>query len=420
MVLVQASDVLHDDFELKSLSFAFLDRLFFPSLNNVGMRVLTLLVLFSVFIHFGCNRAETVSLDDMYFFELVDTLRIDLMNDFGFVTNRAVDGYSLAYTYQEGVFHLINMSGEVEYSIDRRGEGPGEYSPNLSFATIFNGNFVFMDIRNLHFYGFNGDWIKSIPYQNSEVGVQAGIPGSDLYFFDSSRFVVPNQNIGYLGMSPVSLALLDTIPLWIEYNFSDATGQYEKSNLGLMDTTGILYSKLKYPNYQSMIWLQDGFLWQIPQISATLYQYRIGSSVYPLDKISLGIPNFKDPINLNIESPEIDNFKSFNKISAMNSSIGYVVPMDDGNFFAIYGTGVPEYEYDRLIEDGNLPEKESYGYYFDRTQSKGYSIPLPKNGDHSSFWNKVSYLGGDKFLFVFDNKIERDFYQGGVFILKER
>lgn len=277
-----------------------------------------------------------------------------------------------------------------------------------------------MDIRNLHFYSFNGDWIKSIPYQNSEVGVQAGIPGSDLYFFDSSRFVVPNQNIGYLGMSPVSLALLDTIPLWIEYNFSDATGQYEKSNVGLMDTTGILYSKLKYPNYQSMIWLQDGFLWQIPQISATLYQYRIGSSVYPLDKISLGIPNFKDPINLNIESPEIDNFKSFNKTSAMNSSIGYVVPMDDGNFFAMYGIGVPEYEYDRLIENGNLPEKESYGYYFDRTQSKGYSIPLPKNGEHPSFWNKVSYLGGDKFLFVFENNIERDFYLGGVYSLKKK
>lgn len=420
MVQVQASDVRHDDLELMSLSVSFKDRLIFPSFKNVGMRVLTLLVLFSVFIHFGCNRAETVSLDDMYYFELVDTIRIDLMNDFGFVTNSAVDGFSLAYTYQEAVFHLINMSGEVEYSIDRRGEGPGEYSPNLSFATIFNGNLVFMDIRNLHFYGLNGDWIKSIPYQNLEVGVQAGIPESDLYFFDSSRFVVPNQNIGYLGMSPVSLALLDTIPLWIEYFISDATGRYEKSNVGLMDTTGILYSKLKYPNYKSLIWLQDGFLWQIPQISSSLNKYGIGSSLYPLDKISLGIPNLKDPINLKIEPPDIDNFKSFNKISAMNSSIGYVVPMDNGNFFTIYSIGVPENKYDRLIEDGRLPERESYGYYFDRTKLKGYSIALPKNGEHPSFWKKVSYLGGDKFLFVFENNVEREFYLGGVFSLKER
>jgi len=384
------------------------------------MRVITLLMLFSVFIHFGCNKAETVSLDDMYYFELVDTLRIDLMNDFGFVTNKAVDGFSLAYTYQDGIFHLINSSGEVEFSLDRRGEGPREYSPNLTLATIFDGSLIFMDIRNLHFYGFNGDWLKSIPYQNRHAGLQAGIPNSDLYFFDSSRFVVPNQNMAYLEMTPVSLALLDTIPLWIEYRYSDTSSQFEKSNVGLMDTTGILYSKLKYPNYKSMIWLQDGFLWQIPQISATLYQYGIGRSLYPLDKLSLGIPHLKEPINLSIEPPEIDNFKSFNKISAMNSSISYVVPMDNGNFFAIYSTGLPEHKYDRLIEDGNLLERESNGYYFDRTKSKGYSIPLPKNGEHPSFWKKVSYLGGDKFLFVFDNKIERDFYLGGVFILKEK
>jgi hypothetical protein len=94
--------------------------------------------------------------------------------------------------------------------------------------------------------------------------------------------------------------------------------------------------------------------------------------------------------------------------------------MDNGSFFAIYSTGVPEYDYDRLIEGVNFPEGEFYGYYFDRKQSKGYSIPLPKNGGHPSFWKKVSYLGGDKFLFVFDNNIERDFYLGGVFSLKEK
>jgi len=36
MVQVQARDVRHDDFELKSLSVAIQDRLFFPSLKNVG------------------------------------------------------------------------------------------------------------------------------------------------------------------------------------------------------------------------------------------------------------------------------------------------------------------------------------------------------------------------------------------------
>src|SRR5690606_31878065 len=133
--------------------------IFYTTFKIVRMRLFSLFVMFSVFIHYGCNRTESESLEDLYYFEPVDTLRIDLMYEFGFVTKSAVDGYMLAYTYQDGVFHLINMSGEVQYSIDRRGEGPGEYSRNLPFATIFGGNLVFMDLRNLNFYGFNGDWI---------------------------------------------------------------------------------------------------------------------------------------------------------------------------------------------------------------------------------------------------------------------
>lgn len=384
------------------------------------MKRITFFLLLSALILFGCNHATKESPKDKFYFELMDTLRIDLMYDFGFVTAKATDGYMLAYTHQDGVFHLVNMTGEVEYSINRRGEGPGEYSPNLHFVTISDGKLVFLDNRNLHFYGLNGDWIKSIPYQNLGVGGSAGIPRSDLYFFDSSRFIVPNQNMSYLAVTPISIELLDSIPIWMEFRYSDTSFQFEKSNVGLMDTTATLYSKLRYTDYASQIWLQDGSLWQIPNISASLYQYEIGNSLYPLNKMSLKIPNFKDPLNVNIGSPEQDNFRTFNKISALNSSFSYVVPMDNGDFFAIYSIGLPEDEYDRLMEDGKLPEKESYGYYFDRTQSKGYSIKLPKNGEHPSFWKKVSYLGGDKFLFVFDNPIERDFYLGGVFRLKEK
>ncbi len=384
------------------------------------MKLLTLSVLFAVIIQFGCNRAGSESFEDRYYFELVDTLRIDLMYDFGFVTKSAVNGYMLAYTYQDGVFHLINMSGEVEYSIDRKGEGPGEYSRNLPFATIFSGNLVFMDVRNLNFYRFNGDWVKSVPYDNPEGGGTIGIPDSDLLFIDSGRFVVPNPNIGELPTIPADLRLLDTIPLWTEYNFSDATGRYEKSNVGLMDTTGILYSNLKYPNYKSMMWLQDGFLCQVPQVSSMIYRYGVGRSLYPLDKMRLKIPDFKDPVGLDVASRTIENFKLFNRFSAINSLFNYVVPTDNGGFFAIYSTGVPGYEYDKLIEEVNFPEGQFYGFYFDKMLSEGYRISLPKNGAHPSFWKQVSYLGEDRFLFVFDNPIERDFYLGGVFRLKEK
>ena len=103
--------------------------------NNTEFHQISKILILAFFISLefiSCKKTDRIpEIQQGYFFELVDSVKIDLMNDFGFVTNRAVDGFSLAYTYQEGVFHLINKSGEVEYSIDRRGEGPGEYSPNL-------------------------------------------------------------------------------------------------------------------------------------------------------------------------------------------------------------------------------------------------------------------------------------------------
>ena len=99
----------------------------------------------------------------------------------------------------------------------------------------------------------------------------------------------------------------------------------------------------------------------------------------------------------------------------------YVIPMENKSFFAIYSTGVTEYEYDNLINSKNLPEGENYGYYFDGIQSKGYNMKLPMNVKDRLFWEqRVLYLGEDKFLIVSDNKIERDFYIGNVFTLKKK
>lgn len=380
------------------------------------MRFLILLLITSL-IFFACKKSDRFSLDERYYFELDDSLRIDLMIDFGFVTKEAINGYMLVYTYQDGIFYLINKSGKIEYSIDRSGDGPKMYSKNLRFATIFDRRFLIMDNRNLHFYEFNGNWIKSIPYPK-ENGMSAGIPSSDFYFLDSNRFITANQEITYLPQKPYSYDMLDTLPVWIEYKYSDISSQFEKSNRGLMDSTGIWYSKLKYSNYESTLWLQDGFIWQVPIISSTLYQYGINESLYPLDKRNLNISNFKAPIGLNADAMTIENFEAFNKTSTINSSFGYVVPMDNGNFFAIYSTGVSEHNYDRLSKDGVIPESEYYGYYFDRTEAKGYSIALPNHVGHPSFWKKISYLGEYKFLFVFENEVERDYYWGKVFELK--
>ncbi|REG78346.1 hypothetical protein [Algoriphagus antarcticus] len=383
------------------------------------MRLLALLVLLSV-THFGCNRVENETLAGEYVLELVDTLQVDLMYDFGFVTKSVVDGYMLAYTYQDGVFHLINSEGKVQISINRKGEGPKEYNRNLSFVTIFDKMVVFMDLRKLNFYDFNGNWVKTVSYDNSRGSGGIGLPDSDLLFFDSGRFVVPNQNVVDLPGISSHLAMLDTIPLWSEYRLSDITGEFVKSNVGLMDTTGILHSKLKYPNYKSIMWMQDGILYQIPQLCSIVYRFEVGKSLYPIDKFSLEIPNFKDPVGLEVELRTVDNYQLFNKYSAINSFVNYVVPMDNGSFFAIYSTGVSEFEYDNLIEEEKFPEGEFYGYYFDGMLSQGYRISLPKKGSHPSFWKQVTYLGGDKFLFVYENEIERDYYIGGVYSLTKR
>jgi hypothetical protein len=114
-----------------------------------------MLLLITTLIFFGCNKSDRISLDEGYYFELDDSLRIDLMIEFGFVTKEAINGYMLVQTYQDGIFHLINKSGGIEYSIDRSGDGPKMYSKNLRFATIFDRRFVIMDNRNLHFYEFN-------------------------------------------------------------------------------------------------------------------------------------------------------------------------------------------------------------------------------------------------------------------------
>ncbi|REG84549.1 hypothetical protein C8N25_115129 [Algoriphagus antarcticus] len=386
--------------------------------NFVRMRLLILLLSLSI-IHFGCRRGGNESLANEYHFELVDTLQINLMYEFGFVTKSMVDGYMLVYTYHDGVFHLINSTGKVQKSIDRKGEGPREYNRNLPFATIFNKMIVFMDTRKLIFYDLNGEWVKSVSYHNLGSLGQIGIPESDLLFIDSGRFVVPNQKIVDLPNVSGHLTMLDTIPLWIEYKFSDITGKYEKANVGFMDTTGILYSSLKYLNYKSMMWFQDGFLCQIPQLTDIIYRYEVGRSLYPLDKVSLKIPNFKDPIGLEVEALTVDNYQFFNKSAAVNSFINYVVPMENGSFFAIYSTGLSEFEYDKLIEDAKPPEGEFYGYYFDNILSEGHRVHLPQNGVHPSFWKKVTYLGQGRFLFVYDNEIERDYYIGGVFGLKK-
>lgn len=339
--------------------------------------------------------------------------KINIPIDFGFVTNKSVDGYLLAYTYQDGIFHLIKNSGEVEYSINNRGEGPKEYSENVSFGNIYDDKLVFMDMRNIYFYEFNGDWIKSIPYDNLEGGGSIGIPNSDLLFLDNNRFIIPNTNLSNIKRIPNHLSLLDTMPIWIEYSFSDTSGRYIKSDEGLMDTTGVLYSKSKFVDYGSIMWLQDENLYQIPQISNTIYRYKFGGSLYPIEAMNLDIPDFKAPKGLDVESLTVDNYQLFNKNSSMNSLSTYAVPVDNGGLFGIYSPGLLESEYD------NSKLKKFYGVYFDKNFSKGYKIELPKHSGSNSFWKKVSYLGEKKFLFVFENEIERDFYWGYVFELKK-
>jgi hypothetical protein len=164
--------------------------------------------------------------------------------------------------------------------------------------------------------------------------------------------------------------------------------------------------------------VKDGYVNLFFNLSPTIYMYRIGESNYPIDTKKIDIPGFKEPIGLDFKSMNHDNFMEFNRASDINSHLNYVVSLENDLIFFIYSQGKNIGMHDSEADANESPEPLFFGYVYDFYSGVGNQIGLPKHHGHPSFWNKVTYLGNKKFLFVFENEVERDFYWGKIFELK--
>lgn len=367
------------------------------------------ILLASFFLFISCNNDLKTTNQHHYQLVKVDSVQINIPIEFGLVFPEITDSHLLAYSYVDKHFHLLDSLGRLINSFDKMGEGPDEYSENLSFVTMYNGNLVFMDDKNLNFFSLEGEWIKSIPYLDPNFTRRGGIPNSELFFIDNENFIVPNHHIEILKRIPEHSAALDTMPIFIKYKYSKERQQFEPKKGGLIDTDNPIYSNNKFNTYGSKV-LYDGDLVNvIHTLVPIIYSYDLSLSKSPIKKLNLNINDFSMPTGLKVETVTPDNYQQFNQIADINSNMIFAVRLDESNLFITYKTY-------RIDETGE-GHKDYYGYVYNMISKEGFQIKLPKHQGHPSFWNKVAYLGNNKFLFVFENEIERDFYQGYVFEL---
>ena len=385
--------------------------------QNIWISLLLILSIFNCFFFTSCNKADRLAENNQgYFFELLDSVKIDIPYDFGLVFPKAIDNHLLAYSYLDQTFHLLDSLGRLQNSFKHQGDGPKEYTGILPFVTIYDSHLIFMDDKKLSYFNYSGDWVKSVPYHDPNVTRRGGMPNSDLTFIGENKFVIPNIHLAELSRRPDHQAILDTIPIWLQYEYSAISNQFEMTEYGRLDTGSVLFSDLKFNNYSPRTFVDNGNVNLYFNLTTTIYKYRIGESTYPVDKIKFEIPGFKEPIGLDFKSMTIDNYKEFNRASAINSHLNYVVSLEDERNFFIYSQGKNIRMHDSNGDEA--PEPLYFGYVYDFSSEYGNQIDLPKHNGHPSFWNKVSYLGSNRFLFVFENDIERDFYWGKIFELK--
>lgn len=367
----------------------------------------------------SCKKTDRIpEIEEGYFFELVDSVKIDIPYEFGLVFPKMIEGHLLAYSYLDQTFHLLDSTGKLQISIKQQGKGPKEYSEILYFVTINDGNIIFLDDKKLTYINFEGNWVKSIPYKDPNFSSRGGIPSNDINFIDKNNFVIPSIHLDDLGFRDDYQAVLDTIPIWFNYSYSNVTDQFEIATYGRLDTASMLFSKLKFNNYKPRIFLKEGLVNTYFNLFPIIYKYEIRESSFPIAEKKVQMPGFKVPIGLDYKSISFENHKEFNRAAEINSTLSYVVSLEDKRLFIIYGLGKDIKMNDSEADAEEAPESLFFGYVNENSNGSGSRIDLPKHYGHASFGQKVTYLGENRFLFVFENEIENDFYWGKIFELK--
>lgn len=112
-----------------------LDKLIYHKITWISL--LLILGIFNSFFFTSCNKADRIAENNQgYFFELVDSVKIDIPYDFGLVFPKAIDSHLLAYSYLDQTFHLLDSMGRLQNSFNHQGEGPKEYTGILPFVTL--------------------------------------------------------------------------------------------------------------------------------------------------------------------------------------------------------------------------------------------------------------------------------------------
>lgn len=393
-----------------------LKRLNSPS---VCFLLITIFISINSFFFTSCNRNENSEIKDLGFYlELVDSVKIEIPYEFGLVFPKVIDGKLLAYSYLDQTFHVLDSKGRLQNSFNHQGEGPKDYTRNLSFVTINNGHLIFMDNKKLSYFSYQGEWVKSIPFNDPNKSLRGGMPSNELDFVGENKFIVPNIYLDGLSRRPDHRAVLDSVPIWLQYEYSQITNQFEITEFGHLDTMSVFFSDFKYNSYSPKTFVDGGNVNLFFNLTPIIYTYSIGESKYPIEKIKFDVPGFKEPIGLDYKSMTIDNYRHFNKASDINSHINDVISLDNERIFFVYSQGKNIRMNDSEADAIEAPDPLFYGYYYDFSSRNGSQVVLPEHNGHPSFWKKISYLGNNKFLFVFENEIERDFYWGKIFELK--
>lgn len=384
-----------------------------PPINLDQMRILQFFLLAFVFL--SCTEYKNNDNKISKQLKLVNFIKIEIPYEFGFVSKSQSDGYLLAYSYVDALFYILNTEGHVLSNFKGRGEGPKEYSGILPFAGIHDKKVFFLDHQNLYLFSISGDFQSVTPYNDPLVSSFGGIPNSELFFLNDSSFIIPNVHIGDLAKRSDKIAILDTIPVWIRYNFSSKSQYFERAEVGLFDKNSPFFEGITFNNYRSHFILNEGSIIQIPIIGQDLFKYDLKLS-NQIEKIKLNIPNFKFQSGLEEDRVTLDNYKLFNRMAEESSFISFVVNLNEKNLFLLYSVYETKNQNGDSISSKNSFKNQFFGFYFDLVTGQGTQIPLPHNGS-DSFYKRVIYLGESKFLFVLENEIERDFHIGEIYKL---
>ncbi|RZS95848.1 hypothetical protein [Cecembia calidifontis] len=118
---------------------------------------ITIFISINSFFFTSWNRNENSEIkDSAFYFELVDSVKIEIPYEFGLVFPKVIDGKLLAYSYLDQTFHVLDSKGRLQNSFNNQGEGPKDYTRNLSFVTINNGHLIFMDNKKLSYFSYQG------------------------------------------------------------------------------------------------------------------------------------------------------------------------------------------------------------------------------------------------------------------------